>query len=226
MPDVSAPTGMSLTQARAWVRQFARNAGSSTMYANEDVDRAIMFVGDRFCRMTRALKKYASSELLATSDPDIDFTGLTRFRPNQLVSAHIDGEEDPLEVVEWAALLEEIDEDDSEGVPTLLAFADWTTAKVHKTPDDDYTLHVRWWDRFSLDIADVGTATPGSVVLNIPTDWLTEILTYGVPAALQHHEPEHMYASQSWAKYLEFENRMKGAGGLGVRAVTRKKFDE
>lgn len=55
---------------------------------------------------------------------------------------------------------------------------------------------------------------PASVSFTLPDDVLFEIAPCGIPAQLQHNQPEHKYASEARAKYLEIEASYMGAGSL------------
>jgi hypothetical protein len=84
---------------------------------------------------------------------------------------------------------------------------------VWPLPGGAYSFYLRWTQ--PLTSFTPGTATPTSVTLNIADALLEQILPYGPPALLQHNEPEHAYASESWKKYLEVEARLRGSGRLG-----------
>lgn len=216
----SPEAGMTLTTARAWVRQFARNAGSSAMYSNEMIDRALQSVGNRFCRVTRCLPRLDGLELTADA-ADVPISDLAgTFRPEHLIRAYLEGYSGALELVDFNDLADLQADEASSAQPTKLAFSSPREARVYPTPDVDYTLQVRWWQPFTIWTA--GTAAPDDVTLNIPEEILTEILPYGPTSILQHNEPEMKYAAQSWQKYLEVETRMKGSGSLAARLVSRE----
>lgn len=223
---------MTLTDARAMVRQFARNAGSSDMYSDTEVDRAIQTVGYRFCRVTRCIQSsYLADEGLAEGIYGASFTLASTlgaaFRPEHTLAVLIseggdlqDSEFRRLEIVSYEELMA-MHASVDEATPTHCAWesVSSTAAVLRLWPisDGDYDLTVRFWVPFTTFTA--GTASPSGVTLNIIDAHLAEILPYGPPAILQHTEPEHAYASQSWQKYLEFERSMMGAGSLGARQM-------
>lgn len=215
-----AAAGMSLTTARLWARQFARNAGSSTEYSNTDVDHALIVVGEQFARVTRCVRA-AGSVALAAHSAVADFSGLTAFRPERILTAHILTKQCELEITDWQHLYKKQIECASEGAPRVLAFETWTTANVWPTPNVDLSLRIQYWQPFTNWTP--GMAGDAAISFNLPDDYMTQILTYGVPATLQHNEPEHRYASESWKKYLEFEQRMMGAGNLGSKVLIRER---
>ena len=213
--------GMNLTTARLWVRQFARNAGDSSVYSDTDIDRAIYTVGERFARMTRCVRTASSVDLTA-DDATVDFSGVTGFLPEQIISAYVLTEANAVAVVKWEDLYQKQINTPTGNDPCQrreLAFETPTIANIWPAPTEDGTLRVRWWETFTtwtLGVAD-GTST----TFNLPDQYLTEILTYGAPACLQHNSEEHGYMGESWKKYLEFEQRMMGAGNLGARSARR-----
>lgn len=82
------------------------------------------------------------------------------------------------------------------------------TAVLSSPPDDKYRV-------VSATITNIGTGYTSAptigfgsgivdATLNLSDDHMQGILSFGVPATLQHNEPEHKFAEASWAKYLEF----------------------
>jgi hypothetical protein len=218
--------GMTLTTARAMVRQFARNAGDSSMYSDTDVDRAIRFVCQRFVRFTRCVKATSTITLTASSSA-ASFAAEENFRPERLLrvwftlAGVVKG---TCTVVDHGEILEMLEASPStEGVPDHIGFSSWSAAAVYPLPDEAYVLNALWAVPFTTFTP--GTGTPDDITLNIPSDLLEEILIYGPPAVLQHNEPEHLYASASWQKYLEIEASMRSAGSFGARAAFRVKED-
>lgn len=207
---------MDLTEARAVVLQFARNAQDDTdAYDDDEVDRAIQFVGNHFVRETGILRS-VSSIALAAGDGAVDLSDLVGFRPERFLSAYLDGvRASQLRAVAW----EEVNGVTDAGRPLVIAFEDWTTAAVRPVPDQAYTLKLRWAEPFTVWTA--GDESPDDVELNLPDDVLAEILPYGPPAVLQHNEEENRYASEDWKRYLLLVERMKGVGELAARTSRR-----
>jgi hypothetical protein len=207
---------MDLTTARDWVRRSARDAGDTMKYADADIDRAILSVGCRFCRVTQSIKSAGQVNLTLGSEV-ADLSPLTTFRPERLLSARLVGKRGTLSVVPWDQLQDELADDAAQRRPERLAFETWTVANVWPRPDAAYALRLRWWEAFA-------TFTPGTGTnpnLTIPDDYLAEILPTGMIGELQINEPEHGYAATAWGRYLEFEQSMLGAGNLGERGAER-----
>jgi hypothetical protein len=210
---------MTVTDARNFVRQFARNAQDSSMYNDASIDRAIQTVCNRFIRVTKATKKTDTLAVTAGAST-IDLSEIDDFRPERLLRAWISGKPE-LELTDFWTIDSRLVNEPSAGVPTLIGFNTTTDGAIFPAPDADYTINLLWVP--PLTTWTIG-ATDDATALNLPDDWMQEILVYGATATLQHTEPEHKYASESWKKYLEFETSAMGAGNLGVRAVPRSRI--
>lgn len=219
--DAVAGLGMTLTTARAWVRSYARGGGSATQYSNTDIDHAIIDICERFLRKTLAVQ-VAGTVALTADSAAFDVSGLTLFRPERILRANVLTLECELELTDWEAQYRKQIECTSTGRPKTLAFETSfaTGGEVWPTPDVNYSLRLRWWQSFSAFTP--GTASDATTTFNIPNDWLPTILSYGVPAQLQGNDPKYKYAAESWAKYLEFEASMLGAGSRGAKVVIRE----
>jgi hypothetical protein len=217
----AAAAGMTLSEARAYVGQFARNAGGEDVYSLADKDRAIRLVGEQFCRVTRCLPRVDAVALTAGSAvaPVASIGGA--FRPERLVGARLAGASGTLALCGWDPLQDLLADRPATGKPAKLAFEDPATANVYPTPDANYTVRVRWWQPFTSWTPGVASVVADGITLNVPADLLAQILPYGPPAVLQHNVPEHRYASESWRKYLAIEAGLRGANNLGVRVFDR-----
>lgn len=208
---------MTIATARTWIRDFARNAGDSTEYSDARVDRALQFVGSRFVRVTRCTR--TTSNLTITSGSSaITASAVTNFRAEYLFRAYIPAQGE-LQIIDHEDLLDLQVKQGESGLPTFIAFTSTNVGEVYPTPDAAYTAKLLWYEPFTTWTA--GSA-PSPDSFNVPDEWLKEILTYGVPAALQHNEVEHLYASESWKKYLSFETELTGAGGFGEKTLKRQ----
>jgi hypothetical protein len=200
---------MNLTEARAFVRQFARNAGDSGMYPDSEIDRAIQTVCDDFIDYVRCTRTTTALALTAGSSSLPALPSL--FRPERLLRAWIPAK-GVLDKLGHGDLLKlQIDEGNT-GLPQFVAFDSFSTGEVYPTPEagSAYSLKIQWYE--PLTVWTPGGADPGT--LNLPDDYLRQILIYGATATLQHNEPEHKFASESWKKYLAYRLQMHGRGGL------------
>lgn len=101
--------------------------------------------------------------------------------------------------VEWknyqAVARKHID-DDTEDRPRVVGFLDNTEALVWPTPDATYTLKVQWW-KGPVSWA-FGTASPGSVTLNLPEDWGEAYLWFAAPALMVIGDPDEVLTNRHW----------------------------
>lgn len=218
---------MTIAEARTLVRQFARNAGDSTMYADADVDRAMQWIGNQFCRVTRCIKLRTGAAL---SSGDVSVSAFIPCAPERVLSANVladtaEAVPTPVSIVSWDELID-LRADGATGVPTHMAFELATlidgegVASIYPTADANYTLYVYYWDLFSSWTA--GVSGSGSAVdLNLPDDYLLQFLPCGATWRLQFNEPEHKYGADARVEYYEAEKRFMGAGGTGEKSVRR-----
>lgn len=208
---------MNLSDARTWILDAARNAGEPGTYSAERVDMALQFVGNQFCRTTHYLRR-AASVTLTPSSPAVSFAAVSEFRPERLTQAYVVGFSGGVSIEDWQTVYDLVVDQASAGVPTKLAFEDDDVCNVWPIPDIAYTMRFRFWRPFTTWTLG---AEPSGVTLNLPDDVLMPILRYGAPAALQHSEPETLYANESWKKYLDWERSMVGANSPPVQTARR-----
>ena len=220
---------MNLTDARAWVRSAVADGNSSSNYSDTDVDRAILAAGNFFCRVTKAIKR-ADTVALAEGDPEFDITTpiANGFRPERLIDATLIGEvvaggPEALSVIEWPQLNAAQATDENEGTPQALAFIDGTTAEVWPTPNDDYSVRLRYWLPFTTFTP--GTGSPGSVTLNIPDDYLPSVLGDGAAAELTAGHVKNKFGIAARERFLQYCKVMQGAGNLGAKVIYRARLD-
>jgi hypothetical protein len=150
-----ATTGFSLSEARAWVRQFSRNAsGSSRTYVAAEVDRAIQSVGQEFLRRVRCIFQKDTITLTA-DDAEADFSGILNFRAGRIRSVWVDDR--PLSLVPYGEILESRLCHAVGGCITKIGFVTATLAEVYATPTEETTLNLLWRAPFT-------TWTPGVVL--------------------------------------------------------------
>jgi hypothetical protein len=148
---------MILATARRWVRRSARSAGDSSVYTDEDVDMALQFVGQDFCRVTQALTSVFQASL-NPDDGQIDIDDTTyNLMPEHLRSVFLSDQQEPLNVIDYASLnkLRVLNPDN--GVPTDCAFLDNLTSAVSGNPtlylypinDLLRTLFAQFWVPFT-----------------------------------------------------------------------------
>jgi hypothetical protein len=214
---------MTLADARAIVRQFAKNAGDATAYSAAEIDVAIQAVCDDFIAHTLATRTSDTADV-TVAVADVDVSGITGFRPDRLIRAWLeddDGKEYPnlLSVADTETRDDRV-ADDTAGLPGKIAFPSTDAAVLYPTPDAAYTLHVDY--RAPLTTFTAGTGSPETVTLNIDDDYLRTVMMYGATAFLQANHPEYGYASQSYQKYIAFRDSTgRRAGTRGARSLQR-----
>ncbi|MEN6532728.1 MAG: hypothetical protein ABFD89_03645 [Bryobacteraceae bacterium] len=203
----TAPS-MSLAEARLRVRQAASNAGDTTQYTDAQIDRSIQFAGNWFTRETKILRAVASLTLTSGS---ASLPALS-FRPDLLVKAWISGEEDLLEVVDYATLSIE---DAASGTPEKLAFTSSAAGVVWPTPSSNLTLK-------AIYLAEFPYWTPGGSCSDLlhSNEHLMLITDLGAPAHLQFPDPSKLFVSRSWQNFLIAAQR--ACGVRSVRNVMKK----
>jgi hypothetical protein len=197
---------MNLTTARVWVRQSARNAQSSDMYSDADVDRAILSARNHFLSNTLYLRKTSTVEIEDGNSTVGPFPA--GFFPERLLRAWIST---GLEKVDYFAILDLVSTKNETGTPTKLAFIDHTRAVVYPTPDRVYTLNILFSPpgRFF----NPGTAMAESIDMEAPDHHMMKILELGAPAILQRNEPEHAsFVQQAQSEFNQYIAQVAGTG--------------
>lgn len=227
---------MNLSDARLWVRQFARNADDSSMYSNADIDRCIQTVGNRFCRNTKALIAQSTVALsigdtlafFQVSDPVSG--GIITLMPEQLLDMVFSANGKSAKVISAAERLRMSVRSRAPDDGVYVSFRDtadeatssgctvdfWPAATVSQN------IIALFWTPFLAWVPGVDDATAQTYTLNLPDSWLTQILPLGPPALLQMHEPQNKAVAQGkWEEYQALEKSFMGAGSLGVRVAHR-----
>ena len=216
---------MLLTEARAWVRQFAANAasGDTSAYTDANIDRAIKAICDDFIKVTQCTRQL-SDLTITIATAAISVSAIANFRPELLLRAYIPAYGQLIRTDFDSLLAMQVEAPSHSALPTHIAFTTATAGSLYPIPDIAYTAKLLWLPRLTTFTA--GTASPDGVALNIADDYLRMILTHGAPALLQHNEKEQRYASSSWKKYVEFRDSLIGAGSLGASVATRSFLEE
>lgn len=225
---------MIISEAREFLKQFARSGLDATMYKDENLDRALQVLGNDF--IWRTLWPRVTGDIAITADTAAigSFTAtagtLTGFRPQRLLRAYfvsgmVAGDDrDPwLGTPDFTDLFAQAQRNAATDVPTDIAFETETAALLYPTPDVNYTLRLLWVKPLITWTPGTAPDSPGDV-LNLPDDLLQQAILYGATSFLQHNEPQNQYASESRAKYLEFVEQVNSrmSGIAGGRASARR----
>lgn len=269
---------MDLTTARDFVRQFAREAGSSLMFADAMIDRAIIAVCSWVTHQLRYPKVSTQISIAATNSGTVDVSGLTaaNWLPHHTIDVTISttNSAGSLSRIEWSDYWNLKNTADETGVPDRISFVDLgNTAYIYPKPDTNYTGYVRWFQPFisfqpgiqgtwsssttytggdvvsystngayvskvnqnaavnptnTASWRNVSTSTntatfdPLQISLNLPDDWLTQILSTGVPARLMANVPEHAALAQKLEMdFQRYVNDLRDAASFGARKAER-----
>jgi hypothetical protein len=229
---------LAIADARAWVRDYARNASDQTEYPNARIDRAIQYIGTEFVKFARCTRQTNTITLAAsTAGFSTTGTGFATFRPEYLigdpkcwitVSSAFRAE---VEVVSMERVFERQKcypsrTSDYQSCPSpVVAFlrndAGTSGAIIEPAPDAAATYVFNFmWDPPFTSWTLGGTPSPDS--FNIPDEYMIPLLTLYVPRALQHNEPEHIYSADRDAEFMAYCQRCAGSGGLGVTSIRRE----
>ena len=222
---------LSIDDARAWVRDYARNAGDFTQYPLARLDRAIQYIGTEYVKFTRCTRN-TSPITLTASNASISAT-VSGFRPDYLIG-------DPRAWVTvsraFTAKVDIVPEGEVferqlcrplTGAPSShcskLAFLGNTSgqvsATIYPTPDAaaTYILNLMWSTPFVS-----WTPGSGSPTFNLPDEDMIPLLTLYAPRALQHNEPEHIYSAERDKEFMDYCRMRAGSGSLGVTSIQRE----
>lgn len=206
---------MTIAVCRSFVRQFARNAGDSSTYSDEQIDRAIQLAADRWIETTKVTRKISTLTLSAGT-----YTLPTlpaNFSSEKLLKAWVIRadlqHEVELALVDMADMETQRKRNNLQGNPRYLAFSAMTAGEVYPTPSLNFSLYLLWVDLFT--IWTPGDAGAGVLTTNIPDDQLRAICTFGAPAFLQHTEPQNAYAQTAFQRFEQEMQRFKNRGLAG-----------
>jgi hypothetical protein len=207
---------VNITDARLFVRDYARNAGDSSVYSAATIDRAIQAAADNFIQSTKLTKQ--TSGLSLTADLSNFSLSLSDFRPERALGCWIAGVT-VLAIVDHQAIVQEQINFPTTGIPLQIGFDSWVSGDVYPTPSTSCTVNLQWAPPFTSWTP--GGDDPGTV--NIPDDFMRTLLRTKVVANLQKYEPEHAKAvAEAEAEYKDFLARVRGtAGSLGEKAAMR-----
>ncbi len=217
---------MTITQAVTFLRNEMRNGTDTSKYTAAKVEQAIMGIGDDFVGRTRATRTIDTVSL-TPGTATYSFV-IAYFRPEYLLRAYIsdltnatsDGNPPGLSVTEFQTVYDKVINLGASSQPTEIGFSSMSSFGVYPIPFIAHTLSFQWDPPFTSWTAGSG----GSTVLNLPDEYLRNILRWGGTYFAQGNEPEHAKTGAiNWQNYLDFVNRLKGqgAGTLGKQIEYR-----
>lgn len=199
LPALPTSGSMSLASAIALLREFARMAGSSASYSDLNCQHAIEGACSYFCRETKYVTASGTITVAGGTDA-VDASGLSLFRPERILSVSAEDVDEPLKKLDPLTMHAKRNAAQS-GLPEFISFHTATAGYVYPAPADDCDLTVRYWQPWD------------TTSMNLPLEVLREIIPTGAAAMLQHNEPEALYASGAWQKFLAIVEQYKGVDG-------------
>ncbi len=223
---------LAIADARAWVRDYARNASDSTGYTPARIDRAIQYIGTEFVKFARVTRQ-TDTVTLTASTAGFSTAAITNFRPERLIGdpkAWITASSTYRAEVDVRSAEEVFQRQkrypsrtsDFQSTCPILCFlrndAGTGAGLIEPAPDAaaTYVLNLMWSPPFTTWTPG-GTPSPDS--FNIPDEYMKALLTLYVPRALQHNEPEHIYAAERDEEFMAYCRLCSGSGGLGVTSI-------
>lgn len=197
---------MILTEARSTVASGALHvAEASGQYSNTNIDRAIRWVGNDWCDYTQSVRSRLSISLL-TGSHIIDITATYgQWLEPQFIQANIDGF--PVKLDALHSVQRKFRRTTTRlGRPSRIALEGPTRAWIYPEPNVASTLEILRWESFTP--FTVGTGTPGAVTLNIQDQHIDQVLRFGAATALVYADPDSLYTSQGFQRYLEFREKI------------------
>ena len=174
---------MKLNEARSVVEDSVLHVGSDT-YSPEKRDRAIKYACKRFIRETNCSVQLADFPI-SSGDTLVDISnkpGLSDFIRDQFLWAHLSTDQEELRLVPYRSLIRRQNNQGTTGTPTHISWADEKQAYFYPGANKAYT--VRMERRRPLVTWESGTDNPGAVTLNIPEEWIEDVLWTGAKFAL------------------------------------------
>jgi hypothetical protein len=218
---------LTIADARSFVQQFGRTpSGDTSVYSLNDVDRVIQSVCDDFLFVTQLTRKHATTTI---ADDATTFTLPTGCTPHNVIgmAVRVSGiEEPPLKIVNWEELQEQKRLLRATTYPEYVSLDDPSQCVLEQAATAELTVNVRFLQPLTASATWTIGSEAGSVTgatLNLPDEMLRTILIYGATSLLQHHEPEMLFKSESWKKYVEFRDQVAARryGVPKIRHATR-----
>lgn len=196
----TAATGyITLTQGRTILRNSVLHVGGSS-YENDKLDDAILACCNEFARETNCTIEtvslaFAAGEALKS----MTSLGVSRWEADQFLSAHLASTLAQLEHVSYETIRRRRQADDSPGTPAKIAPADANQIIIHPKAAAAVTISLRRRQPFVSFTA--GMATPDSVLLNIPIEWVRQVLWTGGKFYLLGGAPGHPDAADAGRRF-------------------------
>lgn len=204
---------MTVGDARSWVRQSVSDGDTTGDYTDTEVDRSIQYAVNYFVREAKYGTTVSTVNVTAAdTTPDISALVTAGFTPERLLSVHIDGQEERLQVIDAEDMNHKKAVNLHGGNPQFVAFNSATEMELYPTPSTTTTMKVFWYPTAtSWTLGDAGAS---STVINIPNELLISILQDGAAAVLVSPSPDKLYGDKAWQKFVRWTARRNATGSL------------
>lgn len=191
---------MTITQAIAIVTQALK----TNSYGEARIRDGIAWAGTRFLRETGTVRKLADKTCTPGSST-LDTSTITDFRPERLQMAYVTANKEGLMVYAASAMLRMQQQKPCTGTPKGIAWITDTSAELWPTPSTADTIRII----YSQPLIDVVNSSGGTTI-NIPDEYLHDVLRFGATAATEHNDPDALYADKAFQRFEDFIQQIKG----------------
>ena len=196
---------MRLSRAKQIVRRVLKDR-----YGEDQETDGGLYACNYFLRRTRCQTTSGNVTLSSgTATVDIAAT-LTDFRFNRWCSGEIAGY--PLRARGYEVVQAKRREQLYSGRPKVIAWRTPGTAYMWPTPDSAYTLSVVYTQ--FIQTSDVYDGTEDDPELNVPEEYILDVLWLGASSAIEVNNPSVLYQNAAWQRFEQFIEDVQGECAL------------
>lgn len=204
-----------VAQARTLVEESLLHSESNS-FSKTKLDEAIQASCNRFLRETKTQRSTRTlTTVSGTESYDLETEFTTGFMSDQIVGLPYIAADDyrPLNVVDWEVVRREYDASASSGRPEMVAFHG-ATALLYPDPDAVYNITCNTWELLDETGWTLGgtDGTTVAVVLNMPEQWVRDVLWWGARAYMIYGAAGHIDDQPAMSEFLNLIERAKGTG--------------
>jgi hypothetical protein len=203
-------TGLiSLTEAREIVLNSVLHVPNGS-YSNEKIDRAIQFAGRLFMRETLCVQKQASITLAAderevdvqAQAPDFNYWMFSRCHIADGVYLK------NMKRGDYARIQRAYENSEQTGRPHTIGFNTNSSGLLFPKPTEEYTMILQYAEPF---VDWTPGASGSSVTINIPADFVRDVLWFGAGTSLIFGENyQNFYPTKGWGYFMQLVKDVKG----------------
>jgi hypothetical protein len=183
------------------------NASKTRMGDDSHRRMALQVALDHFMRTTKCVWKKGTASI-ALGGTTFSVSSLADFRPERFIRADLQGEWQPVGLKTYESIADaHRNRGGVTGKPRAIAFradaSSGVTGVCWPTSDAAYTLEIVYAEPADNVITEE-SGLASSSHLNIPDEYLPELITFGASAALEHNDPDAMYQSVAWQRFEKY----------------------